>query len=235
MQTLLNRGHRSMGVLALAVLLLAGCAQSRGGSIPYDVQNFSTPDPQRAAILPENYQLAPGDKLSITVFQVEDLSGDYSVDLSGNVAFPLVGTINALNLTASELGNELETRLAVKYLQNPDVTVGIKEATGRTVTIDGAVQIPGRYAINSKTTLLEAVAQARGPTEFANPRRVAIFRRIEGQRMAAAFDLKSIRQGETDDPSVYPGDVIVVEGGTTRQILRDLLGALPVLALFRPY
>ncbi len=76
---------------------------------------------------------------------------------------------------------------------------------------------------------------ARGTDEFANPRRVAIFRRIDGQRMAAAFDLTSIRRGEMPDPDVYPGDIIYVDGSQARRALRDIFGALPILALFRPY
>jgi polysaccharide export outer membrane protein len=84
-------------------------------------------------------------------------------------------------------------------------------------------------------TLLEAVAKAKGIDEFANPHRVAIFRQIEGQRMAAAFDLTSIRRGEMDDPVIYPGDVVVVEGDNTRKLLQQILTTLPVLALFYPY
>ena len=53
---------------------------------------------------------------------------------------------------------------------------------------------------------------ARGTDENANPRRVAIFRTIEGQRMAAAFDLVSIRRGQMEDPRIYSGDIVVVDG-----------------------
>lgn len=224
-----------LAVFAVVALLLGGCAGSRGGPISYDVQDFNRPDAARPAVLPDNYQLAPGDKLDINVFRVEDLSGEYTVDLAGNLAFPLVGTISAIGLTTSELAGTIESRLSQNYLQDPDVTVGITASTGRFVTIDGSVRQPGAFPVTSSLTLVEAVAMARGTDEFANPRRVAIFRRIDGQRMAAAFDLTSIRRGEMPDPDVYPGDIIYVDGSQARRALRDIFGALPILALFRPY
>jgi polysaccharide export outer membrane protein len=82
---------------------------------------------------------------------------------------------------------------------------------------------------------MQAVATAGGTHENANPRRVAIFRQVGGQRMAAAFDLTDIRRGEAEDPQVYRGDIIVVDGSRTRQMWRDALATIPVLALFRPF
>ena len=75
---------------------------------------------------------------------------------------------------------------------------------------------------------------ARGLHELANPRRVAIFRQIDGQRMAAAFDLTTIRAGEDADPEVYRGDIIVVDGNSGRQAWLDVLRSLPVLSVFSP-
>lgn len=222
-------------LIVLACAALAACAQTRGGTIPYEVDNFGAPDPLGAAILSQDYNLAPGDKLSIAIFRVEDLSGEYTVDLAGNINFPLIGPVRASDLTAEQLARTLEQRLSVDYLRDPDVTVSITESVGRRFAVDGSVQQPGVFPIVGRTTLIEAIAQARGTDEGANPRRVAIFRRIDGQRMAAAFDLVSIRAGEAEDPLVFAGDVIVVDGTKTRSIVREILGALPILALFRPY
>ena len=68
-----------------------------------------------------------------------------------------------------------------------------------------------------------------------NPRRVAIMRRIQGQRMAAAFDLEAIRSGQSQDPDVYPGDIVVVQSNNRRGFFQDILQALPLLAIFRPF
>jgi polysaccharide export outer membrane protein len=71
--------------------------------------------------------------------------------------------------------------------------------------------------------------------QAGNPRRVAIFRQIQGQRMAAAFDLVSIRRGEMKDPDVFAGDIVVVESNTRRSAFQEILGLLPLYALFRPF
>src|SRR5205085_7148829 len=118
-------------------------------------------------------------------------------------------------------------KLGEKYLENPDVSVGIKSSTRRSVTVDGSVGKSGTYAVNGPTTLIQAIASAGGVSEDGNPRRVAIFRQIGGQRQAAAFDLTSIRRGEAPDPQVYAGDIIVVDGSATKAAQRQILNTLP--------
>jgi polysaccharide biosynthesis/export protein len=218
-----------------AALLVGGCAGTRGGPLPYDVQDFGPPDAPQAVVLGEDYRIAPLDTVRVSVFQVPDLTGDYQVDLLGNVALPLVGNVQAAGLTTDELQRRLVASYSARYLRNPDITVGIKESAQRHVTVDGAVAQPGVFPVTGPMTLMQAVAMARGTTDAANPRRVAIFRQIEGQRMAAAFDLVSIRRGEAEDPKIYRGDIVVVDGSNVKAIQREILQSLPLLAIFRPF
>jgi polysaccharide export outer membrane protein len=199
------------------------------------VQNFGAPDAPVVATLEEDYKIAPLDTLKINVFQVPDLSGDYEVDLTGNIAMPLVGNVKAVDKTARQLQADLVQRLGAKYLQNPDVSVGVKSSTRRSVTVDGSVRQPGIFPVTGPMTLMQAVAMARGTDENANPRRIAIFRQISGQRMAAAFDLTSIRRGEAEDPKVYSGDIIVVDGSSVKSLQREILQSIPILSIFRPF
>lgn len=222
-------------LLGVVTLLLPACGSSRGGPIPYEVQGFGIPDAPRPAVTDANYQIASGDTLNVTVFRVEDLSREYIVDIAGNVAIPLIGTVPVVGLTTEQARRAIAQRLSERYMQNPDVTVAVKESVGRNVTVEGSVRQPGLYPVTGPMTLIQAVALARGTDESANPRRVAIFRRVEGQRMAAAFDLVSIRRGEAEDPEVYAGDIVVVDGTQMRTIFRDIITTIPVLALFRPY
>jgi polysaccharide export outer membrane protein len=225
---------RTIGVAAAltSFVLLTACAGSRGGPIPYGVQDFGTPDTPTALTLDEDYKIAPLDTLKITVFQVADLSGDYDVDLTGHVALPLIGNVKAVNLTTAQLDEKLTQLLGAKYLQSPDVSVGVKSSSTRVVTVDGSVNQPGVFPVNGPMTLMRAVALARGTNDLANPHRVAIFRQLQGQRMAAAFDLVSIRRGQADDPRVYSGDIIVVDGSGIKAIQREVLSAIPVLSIF---
>jgi polysaccharide export outer membrane protein len=80
---------------------------------------------------------------------------------------------------------------------------------------------------------VQAVALAHGTTPDANARRVAVFRTIDGQRMAAAFDLTAIRRGESKDPAIYPGDIVVVDGSKIKEAEKQIFAAVPLLYAFR--
>lgn len=225
--------HSATG-LAIAALLSA-CADKRGGPIPYNVESFGVPDAPSVVPLEQNYRIAPLDTLTVRVFKMADLTGDYEVDLTGKISMPLIGEIAAIDLTTAELDQKLTAKLGEKYLENPDVSVGIKSSTRRSVTVDGSVNKSGTFPVNGPTSLIQAIAAAGGTSENANPRRVAIFRQIGGQRQAAAFDLTSIRRGEAPDPQVYAGDIIVVDGSATKAAQRQILNSLPILSIFRPF
>lgn len=218
------------------IVLLSGCASSRGGPIPYDTAGtFRPPDPPRIAALESGYKIAPMDTVSVKVFRQPDLSGDYQVDLTGKISLPLIGEVRAVDLTTAELDQQVTAKYSEKYLENPDVSVGVKESAKRSVTVDGAVRTPAAIPAAGSMTLMQAIAMAGGLGEDANARRIAVFRTIGGQRQAAAFDLVSIRRGENPDPAIYPGDIVVVDGNSVKAIYKQILNSLPVLSLFRPF
>ena len=224
---------RISGMVA-ALCLLAACQDSRGGPIPYD-RPLAAPDEPRVVALESNYKIAPMDQLAIKVFKSEDLSGDYDVDLAGRISLPFIGEVEAANITTAELDQRLTAKLGEKYLENPDVAVSIKRSTARVVTVDGAVREAGSFPVAGPMSLIQAVALSKGPTEEANPRRVAVFRTIQGQRQAAAFDLTAIRRGQSPDPQIYPGDIIVVDGSGIKAFQKQILQNLPILSIFRPF
>jgi polysaccharide biosynthesis/export protein len=224
------------GLGVLLVLALAACASSRGGPIPYDhTGSFKAPDAATVTTLESGYRISPMDTLSVKVFRMPDLSGDYQVDLSGQISMPLIGEVRAVDMTTAQLDEMLTSKFGEKYLENPDISIGVKDSARRNVTVDGAVKNAGAYPTMSETTLMQAVALAGGVTEDANARRVAVFRTIQGQRQAAAFDLISIRRGEVTDPPIYPGDIIVVDGNDVKAAYRRILSSFPLLSIFRPF
>lgn len=226
----------SIVLMVLAAAAVSGCAERRGGNIPYNVSTFGPPDPPSATALDSGYRIAPMDTLSVRVFGMEALTGDYQVDLRGNVALPLIGDVMALNLTPAEFDALLTRKYGEKYLENPDISVGIKESAGRNVTVDGAVHKGGMFPVLGPMTLMQAVALAGGvDADTANPRRVAVFRTINGQRQAAAFDLVSIRRGEMSDPPIYSGDIVVVDGSGIKEAQKKFFQAVPLLNIFRPF
>jgi polysaccharide biosynthesis/export protein len=219
---------------ALLLVGLGGCADKAGGPIPYNVA-LSAPDQPKLVALESSYRIAPLDTVTVKVFKMPDLSGDYEVDLTGHISMPLVGSVAAAELTITQLDQKLTLVYGAKYLQNPDISVGVKSSTRRSVTVDGAVKSTGSFPVSGPLSLMQAVALAGGTSEDANPRRVAIFRTIDGKRQAAAFDLANIRRGQAEDPSIYAGDIIVVDGSSVKALQKKIMTNLPFLSIFRPF
>jgi polysaccharide export outer membrane protein len=219
---------------ALLALLLTGCSEGRGGPIPYDVP-LAVPDAPTIVPLESSYRIAPMDTVSVKVFKMPDLSGDYEVDLTGQIAMPLIGSVAAAELTTAQLDQALTTAYGVKYLENPDISVGVKASTRRSVTVDGSVKNSGSFPVTGPVTLIQAVALAGGTGDDANPRRVAVFRTVGGTRQAAAFDLTAIRRGQASDPQIYPGDIVVVDGSAIKATQKSILNSLPIFSIFRPF
>lgn len=218
-----------------SALAITACAGTRGGSIPYNVSNFGAPDAPAPIIADEGYKLAPLDVVAINVYQVPDLSKDYSIDMSGRITMPLIGNLSAIGLSTNELATQIQQKLGERYLRDPNVVVALKESKSRVVTVDGAVRQPGTFPAAGRMTLMQTVALARGTDDFANPRRVAVFRSIDGKRMAAAFDLTRIRRGEEEDPVIYAGDTVVVDGSNLRKAQRELFQTIPLLPIFMSF
>jgi polysaccharide export outer membrane protein len=113
--------------------------------------------------------------------------------------------------------------------------VAVAEAAAQTVTVEGAVNRSGVYPIVGATTLIRAIALASGTNRDANDARVLVFRTIDGQRMAAAFDLRAIRSAEAEDPPIYGNDLVVVPASQGRMLFRDVLSVIPAVGVFTAF
>lgn len=224
---------RSVAV-AIACFVLTGCASNTTPSPPTVVGAVNYPLPRPAETV--EYTIGVGDLLDVTVFQVPTLSKeDVLVDSAGDIQLPLLGTIHAEGVTAPALAESIRVRLDNQYLRDPSVSVSVAEAAGLKVTVDGSVIEPGVFEMKGRTTLMQAVAMAKGPTRFAELSRVAVFRTIDSTPMVAVFDLRAIRRGEAGDPQVLANDVVFIDGSARSAWMRDLLTVLPSLALFTQY
>ena len=229
----------------LAALCAALIASSLATSPGFAAGSPPTPQPTRfnevastpaqAVVVSDDYAIGPQDTLEITVFQVADLSKTVRVESNGAILLPLIGQMNAGGRNPKQLSDDIALELSKTYMKDPQVTVTVKESASLKVTVDGAVVQPGIYPISGKTTLMQAIALARGPTELANLKEVAIFRNDGNRRLSALFDLSSIRDGKMADPAIMANDVIVVETSRGRTFLRNLTTVIPLLQLVRPY
>jgi polysaccharide export outer membrane protein len=227
-------GLIARGLLVVAALAAAGCT-GRGGSVPYEPVGLTAPDTQSQPMANAMVPVGALDTVTVSVFQVESLSGDYKVDAQGKIDYPLLGSVQAQGRTTQELRQDIAAALSQKYLQSPNVQVAIKDRAEQTITVDGSVRNPGQFIVKGPTTLLQAVAMAKGTTEDANPSRVVVFRTIRGERLAGAFDLQDIRRAKAEDPVIYGNDIVIVDGSKARQVYRDLMSTLPILGLLRPF
>jgi polysaccharide export outer membrane protein len=177
------------------------------------------------------YKIGPQDTIEIAVFKVADLSRTVQVADSGTVNLPLIGDIVAAGKTAQQLERDLVKRYGGKYLQSPQVTVSAKEYNSQRVTIEGAVKKPGVYPIRGKASLLQFIATAEGLDPNADSN-IVVFRTTNGKRSAAKFDLASIRSGDTPDPAIQSGDLIIASSSAIKETFNNILKALPIAGVF---
>ncbi len=177
-------------VALAAAVLISGCA---GGALSEAEQQTL------AAAATAAPKLQPGDKIRVTVFGEDKLSGDYQLDQSGQISLPLAGTVAAVGLTQSELEQALAKKFRSEYLKNPKVTVTI--ATLQPFYMMGEVEKPGEYPYKSGLNVLTALAIAGGPTYRASRSIVQIQRRGETSMREYPVSVSI---------PILPGDVIRV-------------------------
>ena len=186
-----------------------------------------------AAATPGNsgYRIGPQDMLEFSVFKAPELQRSVQVSEGGTINLPLIGETKAGGRTATELERDVASKLGKKYLQNPQVTIVVKEYNSQRVTVEGSIKKPGVYPLRGKTTLLQMVATAEGFSELAD-QTVVIFRQTNGQRTAAKFDIGEIRSGNSTDPVLQSGDTIVAPNSASKETFQTILKALPLAAVF---
>lgn len=219
-----------MRVLVLPALLLSvvSCASKPialpSGQQAYEIIPAAKPNDEFI-----DYRVGPLDRLTLNVFQEPDLSlKEVQVDASGNLLLPLVGQLRVSGKTTTEVSAEIAERLR-RFLVDPQVSVIVDSSTSQKVTVEGEVREPGVFELQGRTTLLQAMAMAKGPTNISKLSEVIVFRNIGEQRYAAVFDLKDIRRGEADDPQILGNDVVVVGRSPGKSLFRDTLTVLPAI------
>lgn len=223
--------YRTLAALALIPIAVAGCGSRIDGPSGLDAYKMFPPTVGGGAA--REYRIGPGDTLDVTTFQEEDLTlKDVQVDSSGNILLPLVGTIRAEQRTAGDLAAEIAKRLSQRYLRDPQVSVIVKTALSQKVTVEGSVTQAGVFDLRGRTTLLQALAMARGTNRTADLGKVVIFRDINDQRHFAVFNVSDIRKGRMPDPEIIGNDVVVVPFSGVKGAFRDILTAVPAFGVF---
>lgn len=204
-----------------------------GGAPGLEVTTASDlPPPTKSDLIAETqpYVIGPYDKLSISVFGIEELADrEIQADASGRISFPLAGELDAAGRTTTEVAVLISNKLRAQYIRDPQVTVNLQETRSQLVTIDGAVEEPGLYPVLGKMTLMRAIATAKGTDEFAKLNHIAVFRKVAGKDLVAVYNLRAVRNGQASDPQIYANDVVIVGDNAIRRLFKDALQVLPAV------
>jgi polysaccharide export outer membrane protein len=191
MRRLLDSPVRTFAAALMAAALLSACA----GAPSMSGAQFATR--QGKDPLQRIYKLGVGDKLKLTVFGEENLSGQFEVNALGNISVPLIGEVPAQGQSIGEFRNQVARRLADGYLKNPKVNVDILNY--RPIYVHGEVKNGGEFPYRNGLSLRDAVAMAGGFTYRADQSYLYIG-----------------RDGEADAAIKMPADVPVLPGDNIR-------------------
>ena len=241
----LHRSFFAPALLAIALALpLFGAAQtSRPGEPSQDIRvGVARPIESRdaltdgglrtmssapyavAAAMGRDYRLSPNDLLDVEVLDAESLRRTVRVNAAGAISLPLIGHVVVAGLSSQEAEDRIAARYAEKYLQNPQVSIFIKEFTTERITVEGAVNRPGIFPLAGQMTLLRVLAVAGGFGSIANTKEVMLYR-VNDQKVREShvYDIEKIRAGQADDPPIKGDDLIVVQRDSMRAALKDSL------------
>jgi len=182
--------------VVMGMVLLSGCAHQSMGK----VDNSDQP-----------YRIGREDVLDVAVWRDGDLSRTLPVRPDGFISLPMVGEVRAEGRTPTELSEQIRDSLRA-YVQEPRVTVIVREVNSSRVFITGEVAHPGAYPLRGQVSILQAIALAGGFTDFADRDGIVVLRRsgADGSTIPVSYS-QLVGEPEKNEPlNLRPGDTIVV-------------------------
>jgi len=160
----------------------------------------------------QEYRIGPKDLLEISVFGADELSRTVRVSEDGKVTLPLLGEVLVDGLTKSEVEKKLGQLLGQKYVQNPQVTVFIREYQSKRVSVLGAVEKPGPYQLLGRQTLMQIISEAGGLTRDAGNEIVIIRQLPDGSSTSLRISIDDLfLKGDAKlNVPMEAGDIVTV-------------------------
>src|SRR5271157_3123923 len=178
---------------------------SAGGNGPSVSKAQTTPAPK----VDSNYVVGIADSLLISVWKEPDFSGPVVVRPDGIITLPVVGDVRVVGLTTGQVQDILTEKLKT-VVTEPQVTVIVRDIKSRKVYLVGKVGRPGAVVLAGHETVLQILAEAGGPAQFAKPQKMYILRTTGDQQKRIPFNYKKVLAGSEPDLALIVGDVIVV-------------------------
>jgi polysaccharide export outer membrane protein len=181
--------------VAVCTLALVGCAHETS---------------RPPAIAHAEYQIGREDVIAVEVWKDPSLSTKVPVRPDGKITLPMIGAINAEGRTTEDLKKEITERLQ-PFVEQPVVSVMVAEINAARFYVLGEVAHPGAYPVRGRITVVQALALAGGPTEFANDRKVVVIRNAnDGKQTRYKVDARDVLAGNAPALPLQPGDTVFV-------------------------
>jgi len=167
--------------------------------------------PAGAVVPSADYVIGPEDQLSIVFWRDRDMSADVAVRPDGKISLPLLNEVEAAGLTPNQLRDRV-TEHARKYIEDPVVSVVVRQINSRKVFVTGEVARPGPYPLSGPTTVLQMLAIAGGLKEYADDKHIIVMRTENGRSVTLPFNYRDVakRRNVAQNVTLKPGDTIVV-------------------------
>jgi polysaccharide biosynthesis/export protein len=155
--------------------------------------------------------IGPDDQLAVVYWREKDMSADVVVRPDGMISLPLLNDITASGLTPEQLRAAITTN-AAKFVEEPTVSVVVKQINSRKVYITGQVGKPGPYPLSGPTTVLQLIATAGGVAEYADKSKIVVIRNEGGKQATFRFNYSDVMKGKnlSQNIELKPGDSVLV-------------------------
>jgi polysaccharide export outer membrane protein len=196
-------------MVAWASTLTVAQALGQGGPrTPAASANGATADGVR---LPAGYVIGSDDILSVVFWRDKDMSADVTVRPDGKISLPLLNEVTAAGLTPEQLRQKL-TEAAGKLIEDPNITIVVKEIRSRNVFITGNVTKPAMYPLIGQMTVLQLIAVAGGLQEYADSKNIKVIRTENGRQEYHTFNYKDVvsEKHTAQNIALKPGDTVYV-------------------------
>ena len=162
-------------------------------------------------VVPPGYVIGPDDLLSIVYWKDKDMSSESQVRPDGKISLPLLNEMTAAGLTPEQLRQQI-TQESMRFMEEPSVTVVVRQINSRKVFITGEVNKPGPYPLMGPTSVIQLIAMAGGLREYANSKKFVIMRIDQGQPVSLPFNYPAVTSGKNlkQNVELKPGDTVVV-------------------------
>jgi polysaccharide biosynthesis/export protein len=158
----------------------------------------------------DSFVIGNDDVLAINVWKEPDLSRSIQVRSDGKISLPLLGEVQAAGRTPSQLEYVIATKL-LNYITKPEVTVMVEQINSQKFNILGQVAKPGSYSLALAPTVVDAIAAAGGPRDFAKQKSIYVLRQNPGGGQARIpFNYKDFLKGKNQNIKLEPHDTVVV-------------------------